>query len=261
MYGQIYKLIADTKRILPFQFTESDTILTGTWSVEIVDMNGNATDITTPMSNAGLHFRDLEQGNALVIFPAALLITGVTIKEGGYYLKFTFENGNEHYSEIFTAINNPFEKFIKLVYWEEGDFESNDVIIDYTYPFKNYLYLDTEIGKPDYEFEEVVTKRDGYEFVEKQVSEKTYNFEFLAPEYLCDALRIVRMHDHVKIYDKYGTYDVDTIIITPKWQKNGDVAAVAVEFQTDTVIKKVGKILAAPGADFNDDFNNDFKTE
>ena len=126
--------------------------------------------------------------------------------------------------------------------------------------FRNVLYLCTELGKPDYVFEEEGEERDGYFFPEKQISEKTYKCTILAPEYLCDVMRFIRMADYVVVTDKYGRkYNCDTFLITPKWQTQGNLASVEIEFQTDTVVKKIGRgyIISNKG-DFNGDFNNDF---
>ena len=113
---------------------------------------------------------------------------------------------------------------------------------------------------PDYEFEEEGEERDGYFFPEKQISEKTYKFSFLAPEYLCDVMRLIRLSDIVQVTDKYGhLYNVDSFLIEPKWQQQGNLANVECEFQTDTVVKKIGRGYINGHADFNGDFNNDFK--
>ena len=75
-----------------------------------------------------------------------------------------------------------------------------------------------------------------------------------------DALRIVRMHDHIEVRSKGQIYDVETIIINPKWKDQGDLASVEAEFECNTVIKKIGKSIVSSGGsgDFNTDFNNDF---
>jgi hypothetical protein len=141
------------------------------------------------------------------------------------------------------------------------DFYSDAGIICYTQgQFKNVLYLACELGKPDYQFEEEGETRDGYFFAEKQLSEKTYKFFFMACEYLLDAMRLIRMADAVKITDKYGrVYNCDTFLITPKWEEQGDIASVTAEFETATIAKKIGKSYALMSErDFNDDFNNDF---
>jgi hypothetical protein len=109
--------------------------------------------------------------------------------------------------------------------------------------------------------EEQGETRDGYFFPEKMISEKVYKCNFLAPEYLCDVMRLIRLSDHVVLVDQYGnTYRCDTFLCTPKWQEQGNLANVEVEFTCNTVVKKIGKQYVEPGTDddFNIDFNNDF---
>ena len=73
------------------------------------------------------------------------------------------------------------------------------------------------------------------------------------------------MSDNIRITDMYGTeYKVDTILLTPKWQTQGNLASVEVEFETSTVVKKLGlglPGLSGGGFDFNNDFNKDFNIE
>ena len=74
-------------------------------------------------------------------------------------------------------------------------------------------------------------------------------------------MRFIRMADYIHITDKYGReYDCDTFLITPKWQTQGDLASVEIEFKTNTVVKKIGRgyNITANKGDFNGDFNNDF---
>ena len=98
------------------------------------------------------------------------------------------------------------------------------------------------MGKPDYTFEEEGEQRDGLWFPEKMISEKTYKFTFLASEYLLDVMRFIRMADNIKVTDKYGrTYQCDTFLMTPKWEAQGNLASVEVEFQTNTVAKRIGR--------------------
>ena len=85
----------------------------------------------------------------------------------------------------------------------------------------------------------------------------------MAPEFLCDVMRFISMADYIHITDKYGReYDCDTFLITPKWQTQGDLASVEIEFKTNTVVKKIGRgyIIANKG-DFNSDYNNDFNND
>ena len=45
----------------------------------------------------------------------------------------------------------------------------------------------------------------------------------------------------------------------PKWEDQGDLAAVECEFETDTVIANIGGFVPKKlGGDFNNDYNEDF---
>ena len=129
--------------------------------------------------------------------------------------------------------------------------------------YKNTLWLATQLGKPEYEYEEEGEKRDGYFFPEKILSQKKYKFTILATEYLCDVMRFIRLADVVQIRDQWGNvFLADTFLMTPDWKEQGDLASVEMEFTCDTVAKKIGRgyVLGSLG-DYNNDYNNDFNNE
>ena len=68
------------------------------------------------------------------------------------------------------------------------------------------------------------------------------------------------MSDHIVITSRGETYYADSFLVTPRWQEQGDLAVVEAEFESDTVIKKIGRGTIQRG-DFNNDFNNDFNTK
>ena len=179
---------------------------------------------------------------------------------GQYYA--TISDGTQTwYSEIFTVVND-IEPYLKIVWWDNEDFTMDAGTIVYKYAngtqFRNVLYLQADIAKPEYPFEEEGETRDGYFFPTKQISEKHYRFSFLASEYLLDVMRFIRMADYAHIEKNGQIYNLDTFLITPDWEDNGDVAAVEAEFDTATVAKKIGRGYIQPtGGDFNNDFNND----
>ena len=85
---------------------------------------------------------------------------------------------------------------------------------------------------------------------------------FLASEYLLDVMRFIRMADYAYITKNGQQYKLDTFLITPEWEDNGDVASVEAEFDTATVAKKIGRAyIQASGGDFNNDFDNDFNNQ
>jgi hypothetical protein len=198
-------------------------------------------------------------GYDVILYPSILPMP-LNQLDGIYYM--TLSDGVQTwYSEMFTVVQDV-SGYLKIQWWDIENlvFDAGQIVYK-KQDFKNTLYLCTELGKPDYEFEEDGEERDGYFFPEKQISVKTFKCTILAPEFLCDVMRFIRMADYIHITDKYGReYDCDTFLITPKWQTQGDLASVEIEFKTNTVVKKIGRgyIIANKG-DFNEDFNNDFK--
>lgn len=179
---------------------------------------------------------------------------------GQYYMCFTL-GGVTYYSEIFTVVND-IKPYLKITWWDLDDFVTDAGVIVYKNPlFKNTLYIPTDIAKPEYLFEEEGEMRDGYFFPTKQISEKRYRFSFLASEYLLDVMRFIRMADFAEVEYKEQRYSLDTFLITPEWEANGDIASVEAVFETATVAKKIGVgYIKMQRGDFNDDFNNDFDT-
>ena len=257
-YGQIYPLFAPADRLLPFQIirnTRSNSVT----SVILYDKTGKQiANITTYMRETGLQVvRFQSLGYDVILYPAILPMP-LNQFDGIYYLRLS-DGVQTWYSEMFTVVQDV-SGYLKIDWWDIENLVFDAGQIVYKNPtFKNMLYLCTELGKPEYQFEEDGEKRDGYFFPEKQLSEKTYKFVFLAPEFLCDAMRIIRLSDHVIVTSNGVSYNCDTFLITPKWQTQGDLASVEAEFDTNTVVKKIGRGYV-PGnrGDFNDDFNDDF---
>lgn len=180
----------------------------------------------------------------------------------GQYYAVMSDGLNVWYSEVFTAVND-IQPYLKIEWWDTEDFVMDAGVIVYREPnFKNILYLDSDLAKPEYPFEEEGETRDGYFFPIKQISEKHYRFKFFASEYLLDVIRFIRMADYARITYRGQTYSLDTFLITPEWEDNGDVASVEAEFDTATVAKKIGRGYIVPtGGDFNNDYNNDFNNQ
>lgn len=258
-YGQIYPLIVPLTTLIPFQIMrETSTGTINTVKVELMKKDGTLfANISEAMIDAGMQLAKFPSLGYDVIVFTGLFPLGVSIPEGMYYLSVN-DGVYQWYSDIFTAVART-DGYLKIEWYDAENLVFDAGVIVYKNPrFKNILYLCTELGKPEYPFEEEGETRDGYFFPEKQISEKTYKCTALAPEYLCDVMRFIRMSDFVFVTDKYGrVYDCDTFLITPKWQTQGDLASVEIEFDTATVVKKIGKGYIA-GDDFNNDFNNDF---
>lgn len=258
-YGAIYPLIAPANILLPFQIMRP-TRSNGITSVILLDKTGTTVaNITQSMIEAGLQVvRFQTLGYDVILYPANLPMP-INMLDGIYYMRLS-DGVQTWYSEMFTVVQDV-SGYVKVQWWDIENLVFDAGQIVYTNPtYKNTLYLCTELGKPEYEFEEEGQDRDGYFFPEKQISLKKYKCTILAPEYLCDVMRFIRMADYIRVRDKYGNvYNCDTFLITPKWQTQGDLASVEIEFKTDTVVKKIGRgFLPSGSGDFNDDYNNDF---
>lgn len=257
-YGDVYPLFSQAGFLLPFQIVRDHRANTITNVVLFRKDGTQVGEITNSILEAGLTIVPFALlGYDVILFPA--IFPMFSMNDGQYYISIS-DGVETWYSEVFTVVQD-MSAYLKVEWYNDDNLVFAGGQCVFKNPrFHNFLYFATEVGKPEYTFEEEGENRDGYFFPSKQLSEKRYKFTILAPEYLCDVMRIIRMCDYVRITDKYGRhYDCDTFLITPEWQEQGNIAKVVVEFETDTVIKKIGKgFIVSTGADFNEDYNNDY---
>ena len=133
------------------------------------------------------------------------------------------------------------EPCMRIEWYDVEDFLFDAGAIAYSNGYKNEMFFDAEIGMPEYEFEEEVAERNGYQFPISQISYKKYKFTILVPEEVCDVMRFIRLSDHIRISTKNDTYEAPSFLMTPTGAEQGSLAEVACEFTTDTVAKKIGK--------------------
>lgn len=255
-FGHIYGLVTYRNMLMPFQ-----VVLSGGETIQYARLYNAAgkayTDITSSLTARGLKI-EAKTKYSVLSYPGDFPVPEIT-QEGQFYLVIKIADLGCIYSDIFTVSNNV-DGLLLLKYSNPYNFELKDGIVDFSGGFEFRCYLDTQIGKPEYSFEEEATERMGYSFIESQVSKKVYKFTFLAPEYLCDALRIVRLCQNKSVTSKGLTYDMTTFSMDVEWQDQGDLAAVECEFETDTVIANIGGYVpVVTDGDFSSDFNNDFR--
>ncbi|MBR2771707.1 MAG: hypothetical protein IKD78_06805 [Bacteroidales bacterium] len=265
IYNRVYPLYCQAGYILPFQFLRTTAANVTVSVFRIYRADGVLFgDFTSDFANAISIKRFASFGYDVVVYGGQSPLIA-EMPNGQYYIQINLVSGGTWYSEIFTVVND-IEPYLKLEWWDVDDFTMDAGTIAYKYAnntqFKNLLYLPSDLAKPEYVFEEEGESRDGYFFPTRQISEKRFRFNFFAPEYLLDVLRFVRMADFAQITYHGQKYSLDTFLMTPSWEDNGDVAVVEAEFDTATVAKKlgVGYIKALRG-DFNDDFNNDYNNQ
>jgi hypothetical protein len=156
---------------------------------------------------------------------------------GQYTMRVVIGN-DTYYSEVFTAYAN-IGKLVKVEYYNADPIIFDEGALTYDNGFKFELFLCTEIAKPEYLFEEESTKRGGFTFVENQISSKQYKMVIAAPEYLCDAIRIIRLHDHVAITKDGNAYEAYNFTPSYQWNDVGDLAQITITFESNTVLQKI----------------------
>lgn len=258
-YGNVYPLYCPMGSVPPFQIVKGYNAATVV-SVSLVSYpDGLTRDITTVMINAGLAVdRFPAYGYEVVLYPS-IAPRNITQEEGQYYMILTMSDGAVFYSDIFTVVGD-MSGFLQVQWWDMEDLVMDGCRIRYATGYRNTLWLQTQLGRPEYQYQEEGEQRDGYFFPEKMISQKNYKCVILAPEYLCDVMRFIALSDFVVVRDQFGhEYQCDTFLSTPEWQQQGDLASVEIEFTCDTVAKKIGRAMPPRNqGDFNNDFNNDF---
>lgn len=263
-YNQMFPLVT-TDRLLPTFQVIRDQRANSITQFDLYSFDAKTTTslLSQVVTNndLGLHVHSYTNPNIdydLIIYPAATLLTNA-LSEGMYYL--IMSDGVETwYSEVF-GVSSFIDDLLKIEYWHDEAFVVPDGHIRYDHPFKNTVFISATIGKPEYQFEDRVRKRDGYNFPIYQASWKMFKFEFLAAEYLIDALRLIRQHHFVRIHSQGSVYNVDEFILTTEWTEFGDVAKAEVEFTTDTVVTTTGKGKIPSGGDYDQtDYNEDYLT-
>lgn len=253
-YGRQSPIIYPRGQVPTFQFSKTSGGDITAFSLINAETGTSTNVLSTMVSDSGLEKVSYDDYD-LIINPAiAQLTTGGTLKEGLHYC--TMVVGSEtFYSEYFTW-KNSVSDMLKLTYWNEEPIVYKNGHLRYD-NFKHVFFFNSQLGKPQYDFEEDVANLDGHVFPIQQISIKKYKFEILVPEFVIDALRLVRLHNFKQILYRGVTYYIEQFLIVPQWQETGDIAAVECEFMTDTVVIKTGQAIYK-GGDFNDDYNEDF---
>jgi hypothetical protein len=232
-YGIITPLIMPNNYIIPFLFFVDKSIITIS-NVYLVSNKDNSKIDYTSILNITIDTSDTDF-NKIIYNPVDSLLTD-NIDEGLYYLEID-TNSTIFYSDIFNLTSHTNE-LLKIEYYNSTNFTTSFGIISFDNSFKFVVFIPSTIGRPEYNFEEESTERNGYTYIEHQVSSKIYKFTFLSSEYLLDAVRLIRMCDNKKITYQSQVYQMYTFSITSKWLDDGYIAQVDASFETDNIISK-----------------------
>lgn len=258
-YGRIYPLYVPNGYLLPFQIIRTHRANTITTFDLYTCKGGLVGHYITSLTSAGLTIKSFTDHDVIIFGGESRVFSSI---DNGVYYAVLSDGVDSWYSDFF-CVSDASTNLLKLTWYDEANLEMDGGVIVYKYgndvQFKNTIYLPTEIARPTYDFTEEGEDRNGYFFAIKQISKKVYHFVFLAPEYMLDVLRFVRMSDHVEITQHGKTYLLDSFHMESTWQGDGDIASVDAEFTTATVAKKTGVGYIGPHVgDFNNDYNNDY---
>jgi hypothetical protein len=231
-FGQTWPLICPNDSILPFQFVVPG-VITSVSTITLITPD----NIVTNTSVQPVIITNEKAGYSVIMVHPGITSLGTTLKIGQYRAQLVI-GLDTFYSEMFTVVDN-ISDYIKLTYWNDENLYYNGGEVNYSNNFKYTMYICSTIGKPEYEFEEELTKRAGYKFLESQTSNKIYKFNFVAPEFICDAMRLIRLSDYIKLEYDGDSYNALSFSYEPKWETQGDLASIDVEFDTDAIIQKL----------------------
>ena len=238
-FGAVYPLYMLKGYINPFQIVNIDVDdFDDGYTIELVNFQtGVAVNVTTAMSPyISVAFVTGIFGNVIFMTDQPVITSP---KIGRYYLRITTAL-HQYFSDVITFVDSV-TPFLKLEWWDVNDLQLEYGTLFYeNYGFQNLLYLQTELGKPEYTFTDEGEERNGYFFPTKQISEKVFKFNFLSSEYLLDVMRLIRMSDYIRITDPFGRcYNANQFEIKSEWETQGNLASATVQFQTDAVVKKI----------------------
>lgn len=239
-FGKNYAIPASANTLTPFQFTELNIPVFDPNTIEVEVIN----EETGEAKKSGVYVSfDVmpEHGGVLYVSPGKNSFREA-LPQGTYRARFSIDY------EVY--ISTPFcvipgietsSKYLLIEYWndEKIAYPGGFITTGANNDFKYQMYVPATICKPKYEFEEELTKRAGYKFLELQTSTKVYAFTFVAPEFICDAMRLIRLSDYIRISHDGEYYNALNFEFDVDWQEQLYLAAVDCQFETDSIIQKL----------------------
>lgn len=252
-YGEHTPLKVSRTKLLPFFFFHAGaTSSPSVSSVSFYNECGDSVSVSTTYTNAIKNAISSYVNNGGVTFFFTDTSSNMSLPKGFHYLRIGVSVGGTttyYYSELFQICEDAtlLMECIKVKWYDAEDVQiSGGGVIPFAHQahtyFYNQMFLSSDIGMPEYSFTEEGEDRDGHFFPVKQISEKVYKMKFVATESMCDCLRLASQSDVVKITDHNDkVYDVEHLELNVTWLDGGFFAEVEISFETDTVVKKIGK--------------------
>ena len=252
-YGEHTPLKVSRTKLLPFFFFHAGaTSSPSVSSVSFYNECGDSVSVSTTYTNAIKNAISSYVNNGGVTFFFSDTSSNMSLPKGFHYLRIGVSVGGTttyYYSELFQICEDAtlLMECIKVKWYDSEDVQiSGGGVIPFAHQahtyYYNQMFLSSDIGMPEYSFTEEGEDRDGHFFPVKQISEKVYKMKFVATESMCDCLRLACQSDVAKITDHNDkVYDVEHLELNVTWLDGGFFAEVEISFETDTVVKKIGK--------------------
>jgi len=149
---------------IPFQLRTSSTEATAI-TAELYDDSNTRVMVLPTLPSYLKTVVDSVDGKVVILFNGGDL--GLNLSVGVRYLKIIM-SGISYYSDLITVVDD-IDSFLKLEWSSATNLVTPEgTIFSDTGSYKNIVYLQTSVSKPDYEFSETASKREGYYFIEKQ---------------------------------------------------------------------------------------------
>jgi len=251
-YDGVVPAVTGPSQIPTFQLCLASAFGTVTVFKIVSKASGTEYNVLSAAVMAGLELRT-QTGFKALIYPETVTLPGAPIPIGHYYAVVS-DGTTTLYSEVW-GMRTDTDTLTMLEYCHSGNFSlpGGVAYIDYRYGFKMRAYFDEAVGKPQYQYENVVSRRNGFDQPLKQVSWKQHVFVLDLVEETIDWLHRVPQHDAVTIRADRGIlYTCDSFeMLEPDWESGGDIAHVECVFRTDTVVVVSGRALTGAGCELS----------
>ena len=247
---RVFELLMPVSQLLPFQIKRPAGILPIQTINAVPAKGGTVIDVLERINPIDLRKYAFDDYDYLVHFGTQDLSSD--LPTGEYYLEVS-DGINTWYSEVIAIKDfDPVDlssnscAITKITYWDTCDVA--DIFYRTAFfnipQYKNIIYLDIDIGKPEYEFtEEGEEDGEGNFSPDYKRLEKQYLLQGVYPEYFVDALTLLPLHKSKTgvievLTDRGYTGRVDRITVDPSWQgERGLWALTDIVFSTEFVVK------------------------
>lgn len=232
-----FTLFSDLNQIPPFQLILGlNSNITSAKLINQIDYS--EIDIFSELVSNGLQSLSFSD-YSISLYPASTTMN-LGLTSSGIYELVVSDGQSTWYSADFQMCVDV-SHMIKIEFSHSENIFSSEARIAYPEGFKNFVYLNTEIGKPSYPYIEKVKKLNGRKRAIRQSRYKVHRFSVLLPEFMIDILRTVWLHDYVKITCLGIESEIFEFNMNdPDWLDHGDLADVTFEILSDNIVTSKG---------------------